>query len=616
MSFSGDDRAVVVQIGAVLLLGFVVIAMTGYQATVVPDQNREVEFDHSQEVQSQLQDLRNGIVSTADGGSSAHSVSLGTSYPARTLFVNPGPPGGQLRTLGTGEITIENAAATGTEGESVREYWNGTARSLNTTAFAYDPNYNELGNAPTTVYEHSLLYDAHPTGANTTVADQLLVDGDELTVLSLEGDLQRSSAGTVSVDVRSASASGDAVRVTNASDGPIRITVPTRSPDAWSRALPDGAAVVRNETAGGEYTRSTIELAPDEYELRMARARIGDSSGSSVDADANARYLVNVEGDAPVAEVRDGHNNPVAGATVRYEAESGRSGTETAGDDGRVGFDAAAGDRIEAWIHDGRFGDGRAYEEVAIDVATGGGTGGSGGGGAYDVRWRASQSDDAVDCSAYPSCDLYLNRTADVGSFAVATSPRARGANVDYWVEDADGAVEEFDSTGATNADGENETAVRIDASAVSEGDSFALGAWSGGDSDRVDVTVRGVDATPRAPSAAVEAVADRSRDCDRNNGGNCRRGTAPAVEFAVDWSASDPDGDLTDVRVELLYDGAVVDSYSEPIGGEVADASNSTVLRDDSGSGWNDEYAVRVTATDGRGQSGVDERREVADGR
>lgn len=68
MTFRDDDRAVTVQVGTVLLFASLVVAMSLYQATVVPNQNHSVEFRHNQEVKGELLDLRNAVVRTGRRG--------------------------------------------------------------------------------------------------------------------------------------------------------------------------------------------------------------------------------------------------------------------------------------------------------------------------------------------------------------------------------------------------------------------------------------------------------------------------------------------------------------------------------------------------------------------
>ncbi|MFC7028748.1 hypothetical protein ACFQH8_17685 [Halomicroarcula sp. GCM10025710] len=82
MSLVGDERGQAIQIGAVLLFGVLIISFSTYQAFVVPDQNRGIEFSHNQEVQSQMQDLRNAVVSVGGiRGSQAVSVQLVRATP-------------------------------------------------------------------------------------------------------------------------------------------------------------------------------------------------------------------------------------------------------------------------------------------------------------------------------------------------------------------------------------------------------------------------------------------------------------------------------------------------------------------------------------------------------
>jgi hypothetical protein len=113
-----DDRGQSIQIGAVLLFGALVVALAGYQAFVVPQQNEAVEFSHSQTVQNDIQELRNALVSaTGEASTRSVSVTLGTRYPDRAFAVNPGPASGSLRTAGTSDpgvaLEVANATAAG-----------------------------------------------------------------------------------------------------------------------------------------------------------------------------------------------------------------------------------------------------------------------------------------------------------------------------------------------------------------------------------------------------------------------------------------------------------------------------------------------------------------------
>ena len=261
MDLVGDRRGQSIQIGAILLFGALIVAFASYQAFVVPDQNREVEFNHNQQVQSDMQDLRNAIVSVPGvDSSSAVSVQLGTQYPSRLIARNPSRPSGSLRTNGTADdthnITIRNAEAAGETGD----VWDGTPRQYNTGTMVYRPNYNVYTAAPTTYYEHSVVYNQFRT-ANITLSSQTLVDGSEISLVALNGSLQRSNSGTTSVDVRPVSRSTTTVAVTNdsASDS-VSVSFLSRLPetDEQRRALERIAS--RDEWATQKWAQALLVL--------------------------------------------------------------------------------------------------------------------------------------------------------------------------------------------------------------------------------------------------------------------------------------------------------------------------------------------------------------------
>jgi hypothetical protein len=147
MTLRGDDRAAAVRIGAVSRLGFLVVSLSPYQATVVPNENQQVEFQHSQHVQCDMLEVRNTILGTAATGPAAPAtVELSTRYPARAVAVNPAPPSGTLSTSSLGRVSIRNAVAddAATPDEDYPEtadFWNGTTHNYTTKSLEYRPSY-------------------------------------------------------------------------------------------------------------------------------------------------------------------------------------------------------------------------------------------------------------------------------------------------------------------------------------------------------------------------------------------------------------------------------------------------------------------------------------------
>jgi hypothetical protein len=416
MTFGGDRRGVTVQVGAVLLLGVLVVGLSLYQATVVPSQNKQVEFDHSQTVQDQMVETRNAIVGTAgDGTTEPASVDLGVRYPPRTLFVNPPPARGTLRTVNTSNlavnVTVRNATAVSPE---VRDYWNGTRTvTYNTGELAYQPDYNVLENAPTVVYENTVVYNELSGGARART-DQTLVDGRQVTLVLVNGTLRESGVSATSVDPETLSVSTTTVSLRNDTSN-VTVTVPTALPESeWDRTLGDEPAVAHDVVSGGPGGLDRLEItlfAGRTYELRVARIGVGDATDLG-----EAAYLTDVDGltgplrqDATeqfTVEVRDRYNNPVADVPVTANATSpaptraGEFETETgpasptatvrSDADGRATFrfvptNDSLTPTVNVTIDDGASADERVVYRN-LDVSPPGGGGGAGGTGTDQIN--------------------------------------------------------------------------------------------------------------------------------------------------------------------------------------------------------------------------------------
>ncbi|WP_336337021.1 PKD domain-containing protein [Haloarcula brevis] len=439
MSFTGDERAQSVQVGAVLLFGVLIIAFSSYQAFAVPEQNREVEFNHNQQVQTQLQDLRNAIVSVPGQPSQqAVSVHLGTRYPSRLVATNPGPPSGLLYTDGTANesrnLTVRNAEAVNPE---TADYWNGTAsRHYNTGAIAYKPEYNVYDGAPETVYEHSVVYNQFRR-ANLTLSEQAMVDGRDVTLVALNGSLSRSASDSVTVDVQPKSQSSRTVRVRNATGSNVSVSFLSRLPASqWNETLGEEvdpnpgnmsndryvANVIGSEGPGSLYNITLVFERGATYRLQMAKAGVGTGT-----TDESEAYLTTVDSDSIsvargdseeiVLEVRDAYNNPVSGATVNGSVEGENTGalttdSESADNDGRVEFVYETTQSTETGNHTVEFSidelhgsfDSETPEDVAVPVTVteasqgpGDGDGSGNNGLIYNEDAVARDSNDGID---------------------------------------------------------------------------------------------------------------------------------------------------------------------------------------------------------------------------
>lgn len=348
------DRALSEVVGFILIFGMLVTAFTVYQGIVVPNQNRQVEFHHNQAVQGQLQDLRNALVGTAATGTGqAVSVTLGATYPSRSVASNLGTSAGSIRTarLGGG-VRVSNVSTADAE---TADYVSGTLGPFDTESIVYTPTYSFYTSAPDTVYADTLVYNRFDN-ANITLTDQSVFDGRDITIVTLNGSLSAARQGTVSVNTHPISVSTDRVPITrNASDRNVTVTLPTHlSAAKWRDLLgdqydPDGNSakgyVHAVRPAGPDAVTFVMERTGEPYSLRLARVGVGHDTD-----EPSPYYLTTVSGDGAsvpaggsrrlVAEVRDRYNNPVSGATVNVSDGSAHVTPDqaTTGPDGRAAF--------------------------------------------------------------------------------------------------------------------------------------------------------------------------------------------------------------------------------------------------------------------------------------
>ncbi|WP_247001744.1 hypothetical protein [Halosolutus gelatinilyticus] len=343
------ERAVTIQIGAVLLLAIAFSALALYQVNAVPEQNRAVEIDHNDRVRGDLVELRDSILNTGTtGGTLGVSIELGTQYRSRYATINPSHPRGTVRTIEPGSnVTIAEP--------------DGSEHEFETRHLVYEPDYNEYERAPRTVIEHSFVYDQFGD-ANVSVGAQRLVGNERISLMLLDGDLHEQAAGTASVTVESL----DPVRTTTLDAG-TTITLPTRSVERWEAALDETGGVSYNDTESGSSV-VTIDLE-DEFELEIARVGVG-SGGESLgdgfaigserntggDGNGSGAYEVWFEGAAKNAsECEDGEGCDYyieAGATPRFTADAGAS--EASFD---FAYDTAAGVTVENFSEDSNRGE-------------------------------------------------------------------------------------------------------------------------------------------------------------------------------------------------------------------------------------------------------------------
>jgi len=373
MGQKGGSRGQSQVIGAVLIFGFIIAALGSAQVVLVPQANEEVEFNHNDRAQQDMQEVRSAIQrSAAVGSSQSESVDLTPGYPTRFLLLNPGEGAGTIRTEGgTGgsSLVVEDARATDDE---VNDFWDGSGISATNRQLIYSPSYNYYTSAPGTVYENTVLYNTFSDGANVSQSDQDIIDDRRINLVALDGDKSTSQPGAAAVDVKPVSPATEKITVErNGAGNPVKITIPTQlSEEVWIQDLLaeeiddsgdgqagpedgdrcDGPNAISGTDQNDRFivacnyddTTTPNELTltlqeenqnndPVTYKLRMAKVGVGTDISTPT-----AEYITGLKGDDAdvvpserqevVFQVRNKYNNPAEDAEVDVEIDGGASG--------------------------------------------------------------------------------------------------------------------------------------------------------------------------------------------------------------------------------------------------------------------------------------------------
>jgi hypothetical protein len=401
---SGADRGASTVIGFIIIFSAVVISFSLYQGVIIPDQNRQAEFQHNERTQGQFLELQDAVRRTGTTGvSQSVSIQVGVDYPDRTLGVNFATAGGRVSTVepnrgGPNNITFENVRAVRPE---VRDYWNSSESTLAfpTKDIVYRPSYTRYTNAPETVLSNTAVFNQFD-GANLSVADQILIQGNRITIVAINGTLDKSRGGegaSVSVDTEPLSVATSSISVESNGTGDINITVPTSvaNRSAWNESSLGEEDAVTAITVEG--SNLTITLKDQTYSLRMAKVGVGSETADEgaeyvVPVDQPPRTVFNETSHSVTVEVRDRFNNPESGtevnATVVGDGSIEPMGEIAETDDrGQVVFNYTAPsnpteDTLVFNISGGPAGgaDDRAVVNHTVAVVRTGGTGGGSGG--------------------------------------------------------------------------------------------------------------------------------------------------------------------------------------------------------------------------------------------
>ncbi len=422
--FVADNRAVSAVIGFILVFAILMLVLTVYQAQIVPQQNAQTEFEHFEDSQNELIELRNSISTAGQADVSQFpSLTLGTTYQTRLLTINPAPPAGALQTSDSYPITIEN------ESDSI---------TIPTRFLEYQPGYNEI-RVGSTQYEHSVLYlDERDRENNVSIIQEqnLLQDG-TVRITALQNQFQQTGTNRVTLELYPQ----DEVDADEFPDGDdLTVTIPTQldEDEYWDDALEDAGSIYEGVDIGehGDGIHAlTLRVDDNDLEVNTVGIQLepdGDPakntdpqgrSGANGDDDTNEPTL-NAEAESPISEddeseitvsVVDADDDPVQNEDITIDVNDpgedafirALNDTDEAIEIVNVGTDAGDDPLVVTTDEDGNFWrvivDGEERQETVeqVDYAVDGSSENAG-----DTVELELQADDQIEVTENPLIEI------------------------------------------------------------------------------------------------------------------------------------------------------------------------------------------------------------------
>jgi hypothetical protein len=173
-----DERAQAMQIGFILIFGILVLMLTMYQANIVPEQNRQAEITHSNDMEFEFSSIESNIFNTGmDGTPSTKVYPMSMRYQTRLITVNAPPPAGTLSTSRVNEITISNSSM---------------EHNVRTRYLKYDLDYRYYQNPPTYTYETGFTY-RNFGDAQTAISQNQFILNNGFSIVALQGVYNKTS---------------------------------------------------------------------------------------------------------------------------------------------------------------------------------------------------------------------------------------------------------------------------------------------------------------------------------------------------------------------------------------------------------------------------------------
>jgi len=240
-----EERGVSVVIGAMIMLLVVAGIWGTVQAFLVPNWNKDVEYEHLNMVHDDMMTFKSDVEDVALSGEPKSSTfRMGVRYPNRMFLANPGT--GVAGSLTSDNVAISIVYTIDAPGYPV------ITQNYSSNRISYE--VEGTIDRPRLVYEHGVIIRDY--GDNSTSTDeQSLVIGDEIYLPVLIGELTASSTmETESIALRPLSQSPGSAKIKS-----VVITIDTLYPAVWAQLLAGTSTAAT--TVSVNQTQSKIIIA-------------------------------------------------------------------------------------------------------------------------------------------------------------------------------------------------------------------------------------------------------------------------------------------------------------------------------------------------------------------
>ena len=282
----GYERGQAIQIGTLFIFAFIIIGISVNQAAFIPQQNKQVEFNHYGELKDDFVQLQGDTISIAGANAMrSSSVTLGARYPARTLGVNPPPPQGQLKKTLTG-----TPFATLSTDPDVSDLCGGST----TFGVQYAPSYSNFDAQPVTFENGQVFISGGSNNAFLETRTIINTDTETIRFYRLTGSIPtRSTVGTVNIELTGSNIIGQADE--NEFEGE-NISVPTQlTTSDWREDLTTDYSAFDSDGGSISTSSNQAEIAiPGGYKIQCYTIGTGNTEPPAAN-----EYDLSTDGTSP-----------------------------------------------------------------------------------------------------------------------------------------------------------------------------------------------------------------------------------------------------------------------------------------------------------------------------